>query len=226
MTTPTNHSLRSRSAGDPRGVSPGHGRTDSLAGAPATGLADRMSDMWLDPAEDPRTYGNPVGEKATYLEYLANYRLTLELKCAGSTPSSSPGGRAAVDDVAARAWSGTWRGVEHHWFHRVAAGPPGRAPAVRRADDRDVDFNGAVADPAVVDEAFAAWRREIAAADAWLDALPEEDLGRELAMADGDTVSIRDLVVHMIEEYARHCGHADLLRECIDGRDRPVSRPP
>jgi hypothetical protein len=31
-------------------------------------------------------------------------------------------------------------------------------------------------------------------------------------------VSIRDLIVHMIEEYARHCGHADLLRETIDGR--------
>jgi hypothetical protein len=32
------------------------------------------------------------------------------------------------------------------------------------------------------------------------------------------TVSIRDVVVHLIEEYARHAGHADLLRECIDGR--------
>ena len=61
-------------------------------------------------------------------------------------------------------------------------------------------------------------RREVAAADAWLDALPEEDLGRELPMADGDTVSVRDILVHMIEEYARHAGHADLLRECIDGR--------
>jgi hypothetical protein len=29
---------------------------------------------------------------------------------------------------------------------------------------------------------------------------------------------VRDVIVHMIEEYARHCGHADLLRECIDGR--------
>ena len=34
----------------------------------------------------------------------------------------------------------------------------------------------------------------------------------------GDTVSVRDVLVHMVEEYARHCGHADLLRECIDGR--------
>ena len=34
----------------------------------------------------------------------------------------------------------------------------------------------------------------------------------------GDSHEVRDIVVHMVEEYARHCGHADLLRECIDGR--------
>ena len=34
----------------------------------------------------------------------------------------------------------------------------------------------------------------------------------------GDEIEVRDVVVHMIEEYARHCGHADLLRECLDGR--------
>ena len=34
----------------------------------------------------------------------------------------------------------------------------------------------------------------------------------------GNAVPLRDILVHMIEEYARHCGHADLLRECIDGR--------
>ena len=33
-----------------------------------------------------------------------------------------------------------------------------------------------------------------------------------------DGTSLRELWVHHIEEYARHCGHADLLRECIDGR--------
>ena len=35
---------------------------------------------------------------------------------------------------------------------------------------------------------------------------------------DGETAGVRDVLVHMVEEYARHCGHADLLRECIDGR--------
>ena len=175
-----------------------------------------MSDMWMDPAEDPRTYGNPVGEKATYQEYLANYRLTLELKCAGldaeqlarrSVPPSSMSLLGLVRHLA---------GVENHWFHRVAQGHLDAPKLFERSSDED--FEGAAADATVVDEAYALWRAEIAAADAWLDALPEEALGRELPMADGDTVSARDLLVHMIEEYARHAGHADLLRECIDGR--------
>lgn len=42
-----------------------------------------MSDMWTAPEDDPRTCGNPVGEKATYREYLENYRLTIAMKCEG-----------------------------------------------------------------------------------------------------------------------------------------------
>jgi hypothetical protein len=52
-----------------------------------------VSDMWTTPEKDPRTYGNPVGEMATYREYLGYCRLTIELKSRGSTPTSSPGAR-------------------------------------------------------------------------------------------------------------------------------------
>ena len=69
----------------------------------------------------------------------------------------------------------------------------------------------------MVEEAFTAWKAMIAAADGWLDALDEGELGREVPHNDG-SVSVRDVLVHVIEEYARHAGHADLLRECIDGR--------
>ena len=67
----------------------------------------------------------------------------------------------------------------------------------------------------MVEEAWNSWRREVAFAEAWLDA--EDDLGRLIDLRD-EQVEIRDIIVHMVEEYARHCGHADLLRECIDGR--------
>jgi len=173
--------------------------------------------MWMDPAEDPRTYGNPEGEKATLREYLDNYRLTLDIKCGGldaeqlarrSVPPSTLSLLGLIRHLAQ---------VENHWFQRVLQGKADRPRLFRRDDDKDADFNGAVADSAVVEEAFTAWKVEIAAADEWLAALDEDDLGQDVAF-DDDTVSVRDVLVHVIEEYARHAGHADLLRECIDGR--------
>ncbi|MET8352010.1 MULTISPECIES: DinB family protein [unclassified Micromonospora] len=176
-----------------------------------------MSDMWVDPTDDPRTYGNPKGEKATLQEYLRNYRLTLDMKCAGldaeqlarrSVPPSTMSLLGLIRHLAK---------VENQWFQRVLRGRTDQPRLFSRDDDRDADFTDAVADPAVVEEAFATWKAEIAAADEWLDALDEDDLGREVPIGD-DTVSVRDVLVHMIEEYARHVGHADLLRECVDGR--------
>ncbi|MFE4635347.1 DUF664 domain-containing protein [Streptomyces sp. NPDC056773] len=78
---------------------------------------------------------------------------------------------------------------------------------------RDGDFDGAVAEQAAVDGAYADLEREQEATDAALARHP--DLGERLGM---DRIAVRELMVHRIEEYARHCGHADLLRECVDGR--------
>jgi uncharacterized damage-inducible protein DinB len=173
--------------------------------------------MWLAPEDDPRTFGNPVGEKATYREYLRNYRLTIELKCGGldahqlaarSVPPSTLSLLGLVRHLAQ---------MENHWFQRVLQGRTDAPRLYKKPDDRDWDFGGAVPDPAVVEDAFGTWRSEIARADEWLDAFDEADLGREVPV-DGGTVAPRDVLVHVIEEYARHAGHADLLRESIDGR--------
>ena len=68
----------------------------------------------------------------------------------------------------------------------------------------------------VVAEAFAHWEREIAFAEAFVQEHP--DLAEVYTYRGDETISLRELLLHMVEEYARHCGHADLLRECIDGR--------
>jgi uncharacterized damage-inducible protein DinB len=176
-----------------------------------------MSDTWTAPEDDPRSYRNPVGEKATYQEYLRNYRLTIEMKCGGldaeqlarrSVPPSTLSLLGLVRHLAQ---------VENYWFQRALRGRMDAPRLYKRDDAPDGDFRGATPDPAVVEEAFATWKAEIAKADEWLDALEEADLGREVQVR-GSTVTSRDVLVHMIEEYARHAGHADLLRECIDGR--------
>lgn len=172
--------------------------------------------MWTAPEDDPRTYANPVSEMENYREYLGNYRLTVEMKCEGldadqlarrSVPPSTLSLLGLVRHLAQ---------VEAHWFQHVLQGRTDAPIPYEREDDPDWDFNGSAPDPAIVEDAFATWKTEIAKAEEWFETA-DVDLGRRVQV-HGDTVTTRDVLVHMIEEYARHAGHADLLRECIDGR--------
>ena len=181
------------------------------------GLGWLMSDMWTAPEDDPRSYGNPIGEKATYREYLSNYRLTIEMKCEGLDASQLAARSVPPSALSLLGLVRHLAQVENHWFQRVLQGRADRPRLYQREDEADWDFNGAVADPGVAHDAFATWKAEIARADEWLSALNEDSLGRQVPHGDG-TVATRDVLVHVIEEYARHAGHADLLRECIDGR--------
>ena len=70
-------------------------------------------------------------------------------------------------------------------------------------------------DPEVVAEAWITWRAECAFTDRFVAAAPNLDVTGD---TDQGPVSLREVLVHMVEEYARHNGHADLLRERIDGR--------
>jgi uncharacterized damage-inducible protein DinB len=169
-------------------------------------------DMWVDPDDDPRETGvATVDERSTLVEYLHRYRLTLEMKCAGldagqmasrSVPPSTMSLLGLVRHLAE---------VERQWFRREMAGLD--AALLYCSDqDREGDWNGAVADPAVVDQAWRAWRSEVVFAEQFV--ANTADLG----IPGATKVPLREVLVHMIEEYARHCGHADLLRERIDGR--------
>jgi hypothetical protein len=98
--------------------------------------------------------------------------------------------------------------VENNWFRFWLAGD---GPIARW--DGDEDF---AVDDADVDEAFAYWREECANANEVLARFASlDDVGAGQAVGAG--ISVRWTLVHMIEEYARHNGHADLLREAIDG---------
>src|SRR3954463_9518913 len=111
------------------------------------------SDMWAAPEEDPRTEGGPTDERSLLLRYLANYRLTIELKCEGldadqlarrSVPPSSMSLLGLVRHLAQ---------VENQWFQRGLQGRTD-APRLYQGEDRDWDFPGAVPEAAVVEEAF------------------------------------------------------------------------
>ena len=166
-------------------------------------------DLWASPEDDPRQDGGFEDERALLVGYLRNYRLTLELKCSGldaeqlarrSVPPSNLSLLGLVRHLAT---------VEQAWFRVAMAGED--VPRLYR-DGGEQEFDGAVGDPEVVEEAWARWREEIAFADDYLGRT--DDLGTVGPRGD----VLREVLLHLVEEYARHCGHADLLRERIDGR--------
>jgi len=171
--------------------------------------------MWTTDGPDPREATGPTrGEKACVVDYLRAYRLTLQMKCEGldagqmarrSVPPSSLSLLGLVRHLA---------DVEHTWARRCLESRD--LPRLYVTDDDpEADFEGAVADDAVVAEAWEAWRREVAHAEQVVTGIG--DLGAVVRWHDVE-IEVRDVLVHLVEEYARHVGHADLLRECVDGR--------
>jgi uncharacterized damage-inducible protein DinB len=178
---------------------------------------DPKSNLWMDPAQDPGfAEGTELeGERATLLDYLRAYRLAVELKCAGLDPEQLARRAVPPSTMSLLGLVRHLADVERNWFRRVLA--QADAPPLYWSDDvRDADWAGAVADPAVVADAWRAWREEVAFAEQFVAGSP--DLAARSRMPDGTTVALREVLLHMVEEYARHLGHADLLRERIDGR--------
>lgn len=185
--------------------------------SPVSNLPERWSqatvypDMWSDPDEDPRNSDgvSPDGELATLRDFLTNYRLTLQMKCEGLDPEQLARRSVPPSTMSLLGLLRHLAEVERDWRNWILPGNP--APKLYGAGD--ADFDGAVAEQAVADSAFADLAREQEATDAGVAEHP--DLAERVGK---DGIAVRELWVHRIEEYARHCGHADLLRECIDGR--------
>ena len=148
--------------------------------------------------------------------WLDFHRATLALKCEGlddrqlrqaSVPTSQMTLLGLVQHLAE---------VERNWFQRVFAGQD--VPPVHGEGNAD---GFALAPHHGIDEALATWRAEVARGREAIAASSLDDSGklseREAPHVGGEGISLRWILVHMIEEYARHNGHADLLREAIDG---------
>ncbi len=104
--------------------------------------------------------------------------------------------------------------VEHHWFRRVLEGHDHLPLPYSSEEDPNLAFNGAVGTEECVADAWESWRREVTHAREVYGRY--DDLGE--TFVPGEPWTVRGVVVHLIEEYARHAGHVDLLRECLDGR--------
>ena len=152
-------------------------------------------------------------ERGTLEGFLDFHRATLERKCAGLTPEQLARRAVPPSTMSLLGLVRHLAEVEWGWFDRVDTGV--RRPPVYYSDENpDGDFDGAAPEQTLVDDAFASWRRAIEQSRA-VSARTELDATFEHPRHG--RISLRWVLTHMVEEYARHNGHADLLREVIDG---------
>ena len=159
-------------------------------------------------------------ERTTLTSWLDFHRTTLAMKCAGLDQHQAREESVHPSTLSLLGLVQHLTEVERNWFRRVLAGE--QLPKVYGGDDTDVTDEQdvsqrygsfEVAPEATLQGALATWRSEIERADANCSTLSLDTTGTVMDQA----VSLRWIYVHMIEEYARHNGHADLLRERIDG---------
>jgi uncharacterized damage-inducible protein DinB len=150
-------------------------------------------------------------ERAMLNNWLEWHRETLAVKCVGLSEEQLRERSAPPSTLSLLGLVRHMAHVERAWFRRVLNDED--VPLLYKTDDPDAEFNDV--DTASAAEAFATWRAEVEHARKLSAEVPLDAIGKQ--QRHGQDCSHRWILIHMIEEYARHNGHADLLRERIDG---------
>ena len=174
-----------------------------------------MTDTWTAPSVDRPGGPNVAPERRAAEDLLEYHRATLLWKCAGLTGDQLATRAVPPSTMSLLGLVRHMADVERSWFRRRVAGEP--IDHLFSSDaSPDGDFDDV--DPAAAEADFATYRAEVEIARA-IQAAHDFDDTFVSRHGDGteETIDVRALVLHMIEEYARHNGHAYLLREVIDG---------
>lgn len=160
-----------------------------------------------------------AGEAATLIGFLEYQRATLEWKCRGLTDEqlrvSRPPSTMTLGGMLKHLAC-----VEDGWFTQVAAGQPDPEPWGSVDWDADPDWEWRTAAGDTPERLMSMWQEAVSRSRALVAEVGADGgLDRPAAFTwpDGRSPSLRRLLVDMIEEYARHVGHADLIRESVDG---------
>jgi len=152
-----------------------------------------------------------LDERAMLEQWLEFHRVTLLIKCEGLDDEQRKRRPVTTSNLSLHGLVRHMAEVERNWFQRVLL----RAP-----DTPAIWFDPAIEDSELVPLDDADWDADLAAWHAQCDVSRAAAADRELddtGIRRGRPCSLRWIYVHMIEEYARHNGHADLIREMIDG---------
>jgi uncharacterized damage-inducible protein DinB len=168
-----------------------------------------MTTPWTAPTRTEPPFRDP--ERPALEAWLEYHRATLLMKCAGLTAEQLATRSVPPSTLSLLGLVRHMTEVERSWFRRRLERAD-VAPLYYDDANPDGDFDDV--DPARADDDLAAFQAELDAVRAVTARHGLDDVG---LARDGAEVDLRWIYLHMIEEYARHNGHADLLRECIDG---------
>jgi uncharacterized damage-inducible protein DinB len=167
----------------------------------------------IEDLSDPRRSEPPyvLAERDMLEAWLEFHRTTLLLKCEGLDDADRKRRPIASSKLSLHGLLRHMAEVERNWFRRTLM----REDVGSIWFDPDIDDSELVPlDDADWDADLAAWHAECELARAAAAQHELDDTG----VRRGEPCSLRWIYVHMIEEYARHNGHADLIRELIDGQ--------
>jgi uncharacterized damage-inducible protein DinB len=162
-----------------------------------------------------RIYPPYLADEPTTLDnWLEFQRATLGKKCAGLTPDQLRERAVPPSVISLIGLVRHMTEVERSWFQRCLGG---RDEPFIYCTDEDPDADFSAVDGADPEADMQTWRDQCALSRETVSGLGSlDDTGT--TRRTGDQVSARWVMIHMIEEYARHNGHADFLRERIDGK--------
>jgi uncharacterized damage-inducible protein DinB len=162
--------------------------------------------------EDPRREepSFTLGERDMLEGWLDFHRVTLLLKCEGIDDAGRKARPVPTSKLSLHGLVRHMAEVERNWFQRVLGHEP-TTPKLFPGDGEDSEL--VPLDGADWDADVATWQAECASSRSIAAARGLDDAG----IRHGKPCSLRWIYTHMIEEYARHNGHADLIRELVDG---------
>ena len=152
-----------------------------------------------------------LGDREMLEGWLEFHRTTLLLKCEGLEDAQRKARPVATSNLSLHGLVRHMAEVERGWFTEVLLSAP---------DTPTIFYDPDVEDSELVPLDHADWTADLAVWQAECETSRRHAAGKELSVTGehrGEPVSLRWIYVHMIEEYARHNGHADLIRELVDG---------
>ncbi|MFI1735434.1 DinB family protein [Streptomyces acidicola] len=160
---------------------------------------------------DPATN---TDERSTLEGFLDYHRQTLQLKCADLDDAQLRTASVPPSELSLMGLVRHMADVERNWFRRVLANEDA-GPLHYSDEDPDGEFH--LTDTDTWEDAYATWQAEMAAARSNAARFALDGISEGRSRLIEEPITLRWIYNHMIEEYARHNGHADLLRERLDG---------